>query len=342
MNLREKQQILKSDLVENKKNIYKIVRAGDGNIRFSDPVFSKANTNFDKPSIIRVISLKILSGGLKDTAVISFQPALPAEIHTFRPPEVSNPDSVVFKFQGGNCEALYYLRQHSLKTTLPRISSGETLTFVLLSSQKILLFLNNKFLVETYFDMNSSTAQTGKLFMNVFLSGYLTEVELSEGLPPELVSNSLDSLLSQSLSDNLSDTLKRLNKEAKRNCGRAITGLQVDYLTKEVAKKIDLYDSKRVKQKPSKSRPFYGSKPSKDSKTNHISNNPSKKPSEKERGILGKDSSVLEADSIQIEERGEKENEAENSVKNEEKKRPLGPKAVGKVGRGGCGPCRLI
>lgn len=129
--------LLKSDNIDRKMNTFTVRKAGDGNVRLGDAVFSDACIDSDLERIVRSINIKVLSGGLKDFITVSLLPQLEPNIHTSKPPEEVPTGGVVFQFrkqkvswhEGGKC----------FSQLIPIVGTNDDLQFVISSFKKVLI-----------------------------------------------------------------------------------------------------------------------------------------------------------------------------------------------------------
>lgn len=127
--------LLKSDNIERKLNCFTVRKAGDGNIKLGDAVFTGACIDTDAERIVRCINVKVVSGGLKDLITVCFLPQLDTNIHTSKPPEEAPRGGVVFHFR--KQQASWREGEKKFSQLLPAVGTGDNLLFIISSFKKV-------------------------------------------------------------------------------------------------------------------------------------------------------------------------------------------------------------
>ena len=133
--------LVKSDIIERKLDRFTVTRTGEGNVRFTEPVLR--NTTVDtisKERVVRSIRLKVVSGGMKDHIVASFQTNLDQNIHVSKPPEQAQEGSVVYNFKRAILLSMDGLSKVPSSQVIPRISTSDRLLFYISSHSKVALY----------------------------------------------------------------------------------------------------------------------------------------------------------------------------------------------------------
>ena len=138
--------LLKSDNIDRKMNTFVVRKAGDGNIRLGDVIFSPSCLDQDYEKIVRSIKVKVVSGGLKDFITVCFLPQLEVNIHNSKPPEDAQTGCVVFQFK--KQQVIWKEGEKKLSKLLPSVGTNDTLHFVISSFRKVRCYNLDLFLLQ--------------------------------------------------------------------------------------------------------------------------------------------------------------------------------------------------
>ncbi len=125
-----------SDAIDKKGNTFTIERAGDGNIRMPDPfIISEMFDPVSPPTIIRTVTVRIISGGLRDNIAVCFIPELPHSIQHVRPLEVLPVGSAQFDSRKMNLSWCNNKGFHESK--MPLVGTNDKLQFAFVTNGRV-------------------------------------------------------------------------------------------------------------------------------------------------------------------------------------------------------------
>ena len=127
--------IMKSEAIDRKINRFTVIKAGDGNIKYSEAIFDENCVDMSKEIIVRNFRITIISGGLKDHLSVVFLPKLDTNIHTSKPPEQAPAGGVVFHFK--KQVASWLQNGVIVSQLLPLVGTNDKLRFVITSFKRV-------------------------------------------------------------------------------------------------------------------------------------------------------------------------------------------------------------